>query len=114
MEIYGLVKIGVPEIDLDHVNIDKYLGYALEAGFNESAFTNLCSALIGHFEREEQICSEQGLHMSDLHLDEHHRLTNVIKQMVYSDKSEEEWLLFFKRTLLDHVEDFDKSICEIN
>lgn len=110
MEIYGLKKIGILEIDLDHSNIDKFLTTAMEVGFEEKSFDKLCNAIIDHFEHEENICKRLKLNMTDEHLEEHRRLTQVLKNLSYSDKSEEEYLLFFKCLLINHVNEYDSLI----
>lgn len=110
MSWYGIIKTGVPEVDLDHTNIDNYLNYALHNHFDAELMAKLVSALITHFEREEKICQEQSLNFTQEHKQEHQRLTDHLNSLVFEETAKEELLFFFKQTLQRHIEDFDQHI----
>ena len=107
---YGVHKTGIPEIDMDHSNIDSYLNFAQTHGFSSTAFDQLVNALILHYEREEEICQRLQLNMTLEHQAEHQRLTKLLQSLSFDEKDEEEHLLFFKQTLLSHISEFDIHI----
>ena len=107
---YCVHKTGVPEIDMDHANIDYYLILVENQGLSPTTFDQLVKTLILHFEREEEICQRLQLKMSAEHLTEHRRLSQILKAIRFEEKSEQEHLLFFKQTLMSHVSEFDIHI----
>ena len=110
MSWYGIKKTGVTEIDMDHANIDNYLDYALQNQFNAELMKKLIAALIEHFEREENVCRKLSLNFTEEHKQEHLRLTELLKELIFKETEKEEILFFFKQTLRCHVENFDQYI----
>jgi hemerythrin-like metal-binding protein len=107
MHWYSVKKTGVPEIDLDHTNIDNYLNYAIDKSFSPELLAKLVSALLVHFEREEGLCRERTLNFTQEHKAEHQRLAEQLQQIDYDSTTQENLLFFFKQMLASHIEDFD-------
>ncbi|WP_072906453.1 hemerythrin domain-containing protein [Malonomonas rubra] len=107
---YGIHKTGIPDIDLEHANIDTYLELARKSGMDETVFNNLIRALTLHFEHEESLCRDLKLNFTDEHRAEHQRLAHLLKLLPYDEKNPKEHLEFFKQMLISHISDFDRYI----
>jgi hemerythrin len=104
---YGMHKVGVPDIDIDHANIDTYLQLMNSHGLNPGNFQKLIEALLAHFSKEEEVSKSLDLNFTKEHEDEHRRLAEILEGIKYEEKSPQEHLLFFKQTLMAHINEFD-------
>jgi len=112
---YSTLSVGVLEIDLQHANIDQVLLELTNNNMQETV-DRVTGALVLHFQAEERLCAEKGLHMSADHEKEHVRLVEILKklqQQIHDETPDCETVLrTYSNLLVQHVTLFDSTISD--
>lgn len=112
---YSYFSTGNVRIDSEHANIDCMVDLcrSREGEWISSARV-LITALANHLDSEEEIAVEDGLNMTQAHLDEHRqlktRLVQIEKQVVHAEIEKEIFLNTFRDILFYHISNFDKHL----
>lgn len=113
---YSATKIGIMEIDMDHSNVDTMLQLYLDGQTPREYLGDIVDGLIRHYSHEEEVIGDMGYQFPQAHLDEHVRLTNLLKKRVddwKNDRIEEKDLAEEVRAiLLLHVAEFDVKLTD--
>ena len=112
---YSYFSTGNVRIDSEHANIDCMIDLCRNKDDEWRPTARiLLAALANHFDSEEKICREDGLNMSDAHLQEHHtlkaRLTKIETQLVDGSLDKEIFLSSFRDMLFYHISHFDRLL----
>ncbi len=114
----GLLSIGIPEIDNEHIAIFK-LSRALRAKVDShkpeneiiESFREMISAVQIHFDNEEKLLVPYSLPKMKEHIAEHKRLLETLTSLeINIRKNEENWrqdIVNLTDTLTEHIRNFD-------
>lgn len=112
---YSYFSTGNVRIDSEHANIDCMIDLCRTKDDEWlPAARILMAALANHFDSEEKICHEDGLNMTDAHLQEHRtlkaRLTQIETQLVDGSLDKAVFLSTFRDMLFYHISHFDRLL----
>ena len=112
---YSYFSTGNVRIDSEHANIDCMIDLCRsKEGDWISAARVLITALANHLDSEEMIAAEEGLNMTEEHLQEHRqlkvRLTAIEKQIEDGELDKATFLGTHRDTLFFHISNFDKLL----
>lgn len=112
---YSYFSTGNVRIDSEHANIDCMIDLcrSREGEWVPTARI-LIAALSNHLASEEKICREDGLNMTQEHLEEHlllkTRLAYLDDQVCREDLEKNIFLSTFRDMLFYHISNFDKHL----
>ena len=112
---YSYFSTGNVRIDSEHANIDCMIDLCrTREGEWQATARILMAALANHFDSEERISREDGLNMTDDHVQEHRTLKTRLKQIeaqIAADGLDKEvFLSSFRDMLFYHISHFDRLL----
>ena len=112
---YSYFSTGNVQIDGEHSNIDCMIDLCRQReGEWVPSARLLIAALANHLDSEENISCEEGLNMTQEHLDEHKllktRLASIEKQVGSGGLDKEAFLTTLRDILFYHISNFDKHL----
>ena len=78
---YSATQIGIPEIDMDHQNIDAMLRLCFSGQVSEAALTSVIVGLLRHFEHEEAVIRDLGHDFPAEHHAEHQKFAETVRAL---------------------------------